>query len=47
MPLIKVKKGSQICYKFGEDGKLYCGVGAKEKALKQGRAIEANKRKKK
>ena len=47
MPLIKVKKGNQTCYKFGENGKLYCGVGAKEKALKQGRAIEVNKRKKK
>lgn len=44
MPLIKVKKGSRTCYKFGKDGKLYCGVGAKEKVLKQGRAIEANKK---
>jgi len=47
MPLIKVKKGTQTCYKFGEEGKLYCGTGAKEKALRQGKAIEANKRKKK
>lgn len=40
MPIKKVKGG----YKWGESGKVYK---KKEDALKQGRAIEANKKKKK
>jgi hypothetical protein len=34
---IRGKKG----YKFGKEGKCYVGKGAKEKALKQGRAIHS------
>lgn len=40
MPIKKVKGG----YKWGESGKVYK---KKSDALKQGRAIEANKKKKK
>lgn len=40
MPIKKVKSG----YKWGNSGKVYK---KKEDALKQGRAIEANKKKKK
>jgi hypothetical protein len=40
MPLIHGKDGS---WRFGEEGKVYRGKGAKQKALKQGRAIEASK----
>lgn len=40
MPVKKVKGG----YKWGDSGKVYKN---KEDALKQGRAIEANKKKKK
>jgi hypothetical protein len=31
-------------YKYGSKGKLYKGKGAKAKAAKQGRAIQASKR---
>lgn len=41
MPVRKVKGG----YRYGRKGKLYRGKGAKAKAAKQGRAIQANKRK--
>lgn len=37
------KKG----FKFGKNGKCYTGKGAKEKALKQGRAIKVSQSKKK
>lgn len=40
MPLINMGGG---CWKFGEEGKKYCGKGAKEKAARQGRAIEMSK----
>jgi len=43
MPIIKIKK----CFKFGKRGKKYCGKNARQKAVKQGRAISINKRKKK
>lgn len=43
MPVRKVGKG---CYKYGSKGKTYCGKGARAKAAKQGRAIQANKRNK-
>ena len=45
MPLQKVRKGNQTCWKFGKDGKVYCGPGAKEKAARQGRAIKAQQTK--
>jgi len=43
MPLVKVGKD---CYRWGKSGKVYCGKGAKAKALAQGRAIEISKKKK-
>ena len=41
MPVQDLGKG---CYKWGEKGKKYCGKGAKERALKQGRAIKSRRR---
>jgi len=41
MPVRKNKGG----YQFGTTGKVYKGKGAKKKAQKQGRAIQASKRK--
>lgn len=41
MPVRKAKGG----YRFGKKGKVYKGKGAKSKAKKQGRAIQASKRK--
>jgi hypothetical protein len=41
MPVRKSKGG----YQFGTKGKVYKGKGAKKKASKQGRAIQASKRK--
>ena len=38
-PLQKIGDG----YKWGETGKLYIGPDSKEKAIKQGRAIQVNK----
>lgn len=43
MPVRKVKGG----YRYGKSGKLYRGKGAKAKAARQGRAIEANRHRKK
>lgn len=43
MPVKKVGDG----YKYGSSGKKYTGPGAKAKAAKQGRAIEASKAKRK
>lgn len=43
MPTRKTKGGG---YKYGTKGKTYYGRGAKAKAQKQGRAIQASKRKK-
>jgi len=40
MPLIKVIKRGKVCWKFGKEGKLYCGKEAREKATLQGRAIK-------
>jgi hypothetical protein len=40
MPVRKSGSG----YKYGSEGKLYKGKGAKKKATKQGRAIQASKR---
>lgn len=39
MPVRKVKGG----YQYGSSGKLYRGKGAKSKARRQGRAIQASK----
>lgn len=36
-------KGQIIGYRWGSTGKVYRGKGAKERAAKQGRAIEASK----
>lgn len=47
MSLQRCQKNSQKGWKFGKEGTCYIGEGAREKALKQGRAIEANKGKKK
>lgn len=44
MPVQQTKGGG---YKWGSKGKVYYGKGAKEKALKQGRAIQISKGKNK
>jgi len=44
MPVRRTKSGG---YRYGTKGKTYYGKGAKAKAAKQGRAIQANKRRKK
>lgn len=39
MPVIKVtdpKGEGRTCYRWGGSGKIYCGMGAKGKAVKQG-----------
>ena len=41
MPVMRKGGG----YKYGKSGKLYKGKGAKAKAAKQGRAIQASKSK--
>jgi hypothetical protein len=41
MPVRKIKGG----YRWGRRGKIYRGNKARQKALKQGRAIAANKAK--
>lgn len=45
MPLetVRNKERKIIGYRWGKNGKLYTGKGAKAKALKQGRAIESSK----
>lgn len=40
MPIIKTKGGG---YKWGKSGKIYYGKGAKDKARKQGAAIQISK----
>lgn len=45
MPLMRCRKSGENGYKWGSDGVCYIGTGAKEKALEQGRAIEASKSK--
>jgi len=46
MPIKRTTKDGKAAYKYGSSGKAYTGAGAKAKAAKQGRAIEASKRKK-
>jgi hypothetical protein len=45
MPLKRCTKDGQQGWKWGDQGVCYIGPGAREKALKQGRAIEAQQRK--
>jgi len=45
MPLKKCTSNGKSGYKWGDSGKCYTGPNAKNQALKQGRAIEANKSK--
>jgi hypothetical protein len=45
MPLKTCSAGGKSGYKWGDGGKCFTGPDAKEKALAQGRAIEANKKK--
>lgn len=44
MPVRRTKSGG---YKYGSKGKTYYGKGAKAKAARQGRAIQANKKRRK
>ena len=50
MPIKRCRKDNKPGYKWGDQGKCYTGKDAKEKALKQARAIEwrrsQNKKKK-
>lgn len=43
MPIQKCSSGGKSGYKYGETGKCYTGKGARAKAARQGRAIEASK----
>lgn len=43
MPLQKCFKSGMRGWRWGKEGKCFVGVGAKAKAKRQGRAIEANK----
>lgn len=43
MPLMECIREGKKGYKWGESGFCYLGANAKEKALQQGRAIEARK----
>ena len=40
MPLEQVKKGEEVCWRWGSSGKVYCGSDAKRQAIKQGLAID-------
>jgi len=44
MPVMKTTKDGKTAYKYGKSGKAYSGEGGKSKAAKQGRAIEASKK---
>lgn len=46
MPLKRCQSDGKPGYKWGDSGKCYTGDGAREKAIKQGRAIEISKRSK-
>lgn len=43
MPLKRCQDDGKDGWKWGDSGKCYTGPGAKEKAKKQGRAIERQK----
>ena len=47
MPLQKCQRKNQKGWKYGDSGKCYTGLGAKEKAKKQGRAIALSKARRK
>ena len=42
MPLMKIKRKGRIGWRFGKNGKIYIGVGAKAKARLQERAVRAS-----
>lgn len=42
MPLLRCQKNGAMGWKFGPTGTCFTGPGAREKALRQGRAIKAN-----
>jgi hypothetical protein len=43
MPLKRCTSGGKSGYKWGDSGKCYTGKDAKEKAMRQGRAVEMSK----
>lgn len=43
MPLMRCQENGKSGWKWGQNGKCYGGPGGKEKAKKQGRAIERSK----
>lgn len=45
MPIEKCTANGKSGYRWGKSGKCYTGPGARQKALKQGRAVEINKSK--
>ena len=46
MPLKRCRKQGKQGWKWGDTGVCYTGQNAKARAMRQGRAIEANKKKK-
>lgn len=44
MPLKRCMKERMAGFRWGDKGICYTGPGAREKALKQGRAVEASKK---
>ncbi len=46
MPVERCIKNGKSGWRWGKSGVCYTGRGAKNKALKQGRAIHANKKRK-
>lgn len=47
MPLEKCQKGGRQGYRWGRSGICYTGQDAEARAQEQGKAIEANKRRRK
>lgn len=47
MPIMKCQKNGKTGFKYGETGACYTGPGAREKARKQGQAIEISKHRQK
>lgn len=45
MPIMRCQKNGKSGFKYGESGACYTGPGAREKAKKQGQAIEISKHK--
>lgn len=45
MPLKRCQSGGKSGWKWGDAGKCYTGEGAREKAARQGAAIESSKKK--